>query len=105
MRAHRLLIPALCLLAACSGPATKSSAESLANVPLPEPSRKVPTDAATMRLSFAPVVRRVAPAVVNVYSRRVVRQAVDPFWQMFGGGQGVPRERPWDPASSCAGTV
>ena len=49
MRAHRLLIPALCLLAACSGPATKSSAESLANVPLPEPSRKVPTDAATMR--------------------------------------------------------
>ena len=93
MRAHRLLIPALCLLAACSGPATKSSAESLASAPLPEPARRLPTDAASMRLSFAPVVKRVAPAVVNVYSRRVVRQAVDPFWEMFGGGQGVPRER------------
>ena len=93
MRAHRLLIPALCLLAACSGPATRSKADSLASAPLPEPARRVPTDAANMRLSFAPVVKRVAPAVVNVYSRRVVRQAVDPFWQAFGGGQGVPRER------------
>ena len=93
MRAHRLLIPALCMLAACSGPATKTSAESLATAPLPEPARRLPADAASMRLSFAPVVKRVAPAVVNVYSRRVVRQAVDPFWEMFGGGQGVPRER------------
>jgi Do/DeqQ family serine protease len=37
-----------------------------------------------MQLSFAPIVKRVAPAVVNVYSKRVVRQAVDPFWGMFG---------------------
>lgn len=93
MRAHRLLIPALCLLASLSGAVTRSSAEALATAPLPEPARRIPTDAGAMRLSFAPVVRRVAPAVVNVYSRRVVRQAVDPFWQMFGGGQGVPRER------------
>ena len=93
MRAHRLLIPALCLLAACSGPVTNSSAASLAAAPLPEPSRRVPSDAVSMRLSFAPVVKRAAPAVVNVYSRRVVRQAVDPFWEAFGGGQGVPRER------------
>jgi Do/DeqQ family serine protease len=46
-----------------------------------------------MRLSFAPVVRKAAPAVVNVFSRQVVRQTVDPFWGMFGGGFGVPRER------------
>jgi Do/DeqQ family serine protease len=44
-----------------------------------------------MRMSFAPVVRRAAPAVVNVYSQRRERQQVDPFWQMFGAG--VPRER------------
>jgi Do/DeqQ family serine protease len=31
--------------------------------------------------------------VVNVYSRRVVRQSLDPFWQMFGGGLGLERER------------
>ena len=53
---------------------------------------RVPTDAASMKLSFAPIVRRAAPAVVNVYSRRVVRQQVDPFWNLFSGG-GMPRER------------
>ncbi len=52
----------------------------------------VPPSAATMKMSFAPIVRRVAPAVVNVYSKRVVRQQVDPFWAMFNGG-GMPRER------------
>jgi len=44
---------------------------------------RVPPDAATERLSFAPVVKKVAPAVVNVFSKRVVRQQVDPFWGMF----------------------
>jgi len=47
---------------------------------------RVPPDAASMRFSFAPIVRKVAPAVVNVYSKRQVRQQVDPFWGMFGGG-------------------
>ncbi|MBW8732858.1 MAG: Do family serine endopeptidase [Asticcacaulis sp.] len=49
--------------------------------------RKVPDSAAGVRMSFAPVVKAVAPAVVNVYARGVTRQAVDPFWQMFGGSQ------------------
>jgi Do/DeqQ family serine protease len=94
MRAHRLVIPALCLLAACSGPTSRSQAQDLPTPgPLPEAGRAVPPDAASMRLSFAPVVKRAAPAVVNVYSRRVVRQAVDPYWLMFGGGVGAPRER------------
>ena len=35
--------------------------------------RTVPQSTAQMQLSFAPVVAKVAPAVVNVYSRRVVR--------------------------------
>src|SRR5579859_8071194 len=93
MHAHRLLIPGLCLLAACSQPAQPSNAQSLPGPAMPEPERRAPTDAAAMKLSFAPVVKRVAPAVVNVYSRRVVRQSVDPFWSMFGGGLGLPRER------------
>ena len=58
-----------------------SAAPALAQTP-----RTAPTDGATMRLSFAPIVRRVSPAAVNVYSKRVVRQQVDPFWGMFGGG-------------------
>ena len=63
--------------------------------PYPSPSddvaRRPPSDAASMRMSFAPIVRRVAPAVVNVYSKRLVRQQVDPFWSLFSGG--YPRER------------
>ena len=53
--------------------------------------RSAPSSAAAMKMSFAPIVRHAAPAVVNVYSRRVVRQQVDPFWGAFAGG--VPRER------------
>jgi Do/DeqQ family serine protease len=52
--------------------------------PLPVP-RQAPLDTGQMRLSFAPVVKRAAPAVVNVYSKRLVRQQVDPFWGIFGG--------------------
>jgi Do/DeqQ family serine protease len=85
----RIILPALILLAACSAPAPATRAQS--GEPLPAPSR-VPPDFATMKMSFAPVVRRAAPAVVNVFSRRVVRQQVDPFWGMFLGG-GMPRER------------
>jgi Do/DeqQ family serine protease len=57
---------------------------------MPEAAR-APVSAAEMRLSFAPIVRRVAPAVVNVYSKRVVRTQVDPFWAMFG--RGIARAR------------
>ncbi len=59
----------------------------------PVAAQTVPTDVAQMRLSFAPIVKTAGPAVVNVYSRRVVRQSVDPFFQMFGGGMGLSRER------------
>ena len=62
-----------------------------ANLPAPD-RREAPTDAATMRLSFSPVVKKAAPAVVNVFSKRVVRTTVDPFWGMFMGG-GIPQDR------------
>jgi Do/DeqQ family serine protease len=88
MIAHRLVIPALAVLAACSGPVPSSQAQN--TEPLPT-ARRVPADAASVKLSFAPVVKRAAPAVVNVFSRRVVRQQIDPFWGLFAGG--VPRER------------
>ena len=99
MRAHRRLVfPALCLLAACSQPAADSRAQSvgsapLVSAPLADAARRVPSDGAMIKLSFAPVVKKVAPAVVNVYSRRMVRQQLDPFWGLFGGGSGLSRER------------
>ncbi len=52
--------------------------------------RVVPHSMAEVQLSFASVVKRVAPAVVNVYARTVVRQRVNPmfanplFQQFFG---------------------
>ncbi|HEY1927677.1 MAG TPA: Do family serine endopeptidase [Caulobacteraceae bacterium] len=63
---------------------------AIAQTSLPEPTR-APASAAEMRLSFAPIVKRVAPAVVNVYSKRVVRAQLDPFWSFFAGG--MPRSR------------
>ncbi|HYF23130.1 MAG TPA: Do family serine endopeptidase [Caulobacteraceae bacterium] len=88
MRTPRFLVPVLALLAACSG---SGDSKAQSEVPFGTPTRSAPADAASMKSSFAPVVRRAAPAVVNVYARRLVRQRVDPFWELFGGG--VPRAR------------
>ena len=54
--------------------------------------RVVPQSQAQIQLSYAPIVARAAPAVVNVYSNRIVRQAVNPFFQQFFG-QGPMRSR------------
>lgn len=58
---------------------------------------KVPESPAEITLSFAPVVRQTAPAVVNIYTRKVVERhrspfAGDPFFErlfgdMFPGGR------------------
>lgn len=88
MRAYKaLIIPAIAILAACSDP----SASSQAQPAMPVPNKSAPTSAAAMKMSFAPVVKRAAPAVVNVSSKRVVTQRADPFWEFFGGG--MPRDR------------
>jgi Do/DeqQ family serine protease len=61
--------------------------------------RAVPESAAAMQQSFAPVVKRAAPAVVNVYVRHRVAQMVSPFFddpvfgRLFGERFGIPRER------------
>ena len=51
--------------------------------PVTAQERAVPDTQAQVQLSFAPVVRQAAPAVVNVYSHRVIAQrtpfAGDPF--------------------------
>ena len=55
----------------------------------------VPTSKEQVTLTFAPVVKKVAPAVVNIYARKVIRQTPlfdDLFVQRFFG-QMAPRER------------
>ncbi|MGN6150106.1 MAG: Do family serine endopeptidase [Rhizomicrobium sp.] len=62
------------------------------------PSVVVPQSMMQMQLSFAPVVKKVAPAVVNVYARAVVQQQVnplfaDPMFQRFFGITPQMRQR------------
>ena len=76
-------------------------AAALAAVMLPvraEPA--VPESREQVMLSFAPVVRQTAPAVVNVYAKRIVAERqrgpfADPFFRQFFGDQdlGAPRKR------------
>ncbi|QKV18213.1 Do family serine endopeptidase [Oricola thermophila] len=51
--------------------------------------RRVPLSRDEMQLSFAPLVKATAPAVVNVYAARLVQQrspfAGDPFFEFFFG--------------------
>ena len=58
--------------------------------------RVVPAEQSQLLLSYSAVVKRAAPAVVNVYSARVNRSrpaiTADPFFQrFFGGAQQGPR--------------
>ena len=57
--------------------------------------RRVPSSAAELQLSYASVVKLVAPAVVNVYAARVVENRNpfmnDPLFRQFFGA--VPREQ------------
>jgi Do/DeqQ family serine protease len=58
------------------------------------PERRVPSSANELRLSYAPIVRRAAPAVVNVYAGKTVavRNPLfdDPIFRRFFGGPGAP---------------
>jgi len=93
MRSNLLSTVLLALLAACSQPSSSSAQppkSALPGPPLPSAARRAPTDAAQVKLSYAPVAKTAMPAVVNISSKRVVRQ-VDPFFEQFG--LGVPRAR------------
>jgi Do/DeqQ family serine protease len=61
-----------------------------------DPQRRVPFGQQELQLSFAPLVQRTAPAVVNVYASRQSRTvpspfAGDPFFEQFFGRQLPPR--------------
>jgi Do/DeqQ family serine protease len=68
-------------------------AASVDSVPAQE--RRVPQSLPQLQLSYAPIVQRVAPAVVNVYATHVVENhnpfLADPFFRQFFGG--LPRRQ------------
>src|ERR1700744_5492705 len=59
--------------------------------------RKVPSSQGELQLSYAPIVQRVQPAVVNVYAAKVVQNhnpfLDDPIFRRFFGLQGGPQEQ------------
>jgi Do/DeqQ family serine protease len=88
MRLNRALTAALLAAIALAGSTTVFAQD-----------RRIPT-AADLRFSYAPVVQRVAPAVVNVYAAKVVQTRNplfdDPIFRRFfgvpgGGGSQVQR--------------
>ncbi len=63
----------------------------------------IPQSQAEIKLSFAPLVKKAAPSVVNIYTKKVVQERVNPFFndplfqqffgRQFGGGGGFLRNR------------
>jgi Do/DeqQ family serine protease len=84
LRFSAVAAAALLILAAVAQPASAQE-------------RRVPESLGQLQLSFAPIVQRAAPAVVNVYAARVVQNRNpffdDPFFRQFFGGGGMPREQ------------
>ena len=67
----------------------------------PAVTRQVPSGEAEVLLSFSPVVKRVVPAVVNIYTTKKIQVSAspffnDPFFRRFFGDSapfGMPKER------------
>src|SRR3546814_4856380 len=74
--------------------------------------RQVPADREEVMLSFAPVVKKAAPAVVNIFAKRKVEQRAvpslldDPFFRrFFGGGPDDERRREREQSSLGSGVI
>src|ERR1700758_508912 len=65
--------------------------------PAPAQDRRVPSSAAELRLSYAPIVQRVEPAVVNVYAAKMVQNhnpfLDDPLFRRFFGLPGGEQQQ------------
>ena len=70
---------------------------------VPATAKGIPQSQGQIQLSYAPLVKEVAPAVVNIYTKKTVEQRVSPlfsnpffkqfFGREFGPGFGAPRKR------------
>ena len=109
-----LLVGAAAIVSALPRGATAEGALTVAaNVAPPPPAaavRQVPASQAQVQLSFAPVVKQVAPAVVNVYATTITQQsdspfANDPFFGRLFGQNGPFKSRPRESQSLGSGVI
>lgn len=84
-----LLLPLMFSIAApafAQAPAPRPAAGELKGEAITSAPRTPPANASDMKMSFAPIVEQAAPAVVNIYTSRVVnRSSGDPFFDRFFG--------------------
>lgn len=99
MLRHLCLCAVAAVMLAVSGPAVALE-------------REVPRTQEQVRLSFAPVVEQTAPAVVNIYARRLVEERVrsplfrDPFFERFFGDHfGFDQRRQREQRSLGSGVI
>src|SRR5262244_2099796 len=79
----------------CAAVITLSGISLAGLCPAQAQDRRVPSSATELRLSYAPIVQRVQPAVVNVYAAKIVQNRNplldDPIFRRFFG---VPGQQP-----------
>lgn len=100
---HVALVGILVLAPAMSGVAQEQGGDALTDLlrgtqPAQDAERRIPFARQEMELSFAPLVKATAPAVVNVYASQQAREvrspfAGDPFFEQFFGRRGEPRAK------------
>ncbi len=82
----------------------------VAQTAMPEPIRQVPESQTDVQMSFAPLVKQVTPAVVNVYATKTEQGfespfASDPFFSQLFGGSGMFQSRPQTSQSLGSGVI
>ncbi len=81
-----LLISAIVFPALAQAPTPRLAQPDMKGEAITPAPRTPPTSMADVKMSFAPIVERAAPAVVNIYTSRVVsRSTGDPFFDRFFG--------------------
>ena len=93
LRSLAIPLAALAAAAIITGPASARDAD-FADLFAPPAEASVPSSNAEIALSFAPIVRRAAPSVVNIFTERRSRRRRmfdDPFMDMFMRPRDVPR--------------
>jgi serine protease Do len=91
-------------------PAPVPHQQQLAEAAPGQDNRQVPQSRTEMELSFAPLVKQVAPAVVNVYATTITREANspfadDPFFSQLFGRNSPFATRPRESESLGSGVI
>jgi len=110
---HHLAAPPVSVAMPVSAPtpAPVAAAPILVADNSPAPVRQTPVSQGQVQLSFAPVVKEVAPAVVNVYATTISQQSASPFandpffGRLFGRDSPLFNTRPRESQSLGSGVI